>query len=378
MILTGRPTAVAVQAALNDLPSIFPLSVSVLATSTFYYITFAIEMGEVPLLTCITSSLANTPIITEIVQGINSGSKILFSLDDQLTNSIDFTKSNITQASLLTTFNTLFSIRCPPSINNAQITSSIVYLQDFETNCIYDDTPITTNAFCGQCSYTGNTLVNRNTRSGNYTCFAYRLLNNYVTSIGTGVQINGDTTTTIWQEISFTPTADQYWHYTYIDIRANLIAQSAIDSSVSSIVISYVWLNRNIKKGIILDAVSVRTALPYGYDDISSYPIDQSLYSSCVFPFYYRGQTYSTCTLNDDNIPICVDNLNQIYQCRGSAIEGVRRLYPKHQLVYNTLKVQYTPSSSTINIYFRYNDCTNPSLLIPSPNSVSYFCETFL
>ncbi|CAF3954248.1 unnamed protein product [Rotaria sp. Silwood2] len=371
-ILTGRPTAMIVQTALNDLPSIFPLSVSVLATSTLYFITFPIEMGDVPLLTCISSS-SNIPNITEIIQGISSGSKLFFSLDDQLTNSIDFINTNITQTNLLALFNGLFSILCPPSINNAQRTSSIVYLQDYETNCIYDNTPITINAFCGQCSYIGNTLVKGNTRSGNYLCFAYRLLNNYVTSISTTVQIISDTIQTIWSDISFTPIADHNWHYTCIDIRAKLISQSAIASSVSSIIITDASLNRNIKRGIIIDTVSIRTALPYGYDIASSNSSVQSLNSSCIFPFYYNGKSYSICTLNENNIPICADSFNQIYSCFSSAMEGVRRHYPKHQLVYNTLKVQYTPANSTIDVYFRYSDCTNPSLIGAWPNSASYF-----
>jgi len=47
---TGRPTAAAIQAALNDLPTVYPLTVSVSATSTLYTITFPVEMGDVPLL----------------------------------------------------------------------------------------------------------------------------------------------------------------------------------------------------------------------------------------------------------------------------------------------------------------------------------------
>ncbi|CAF3424464.1 unnamed protein product [Rotaria sp. Silwood1] len=359
---TGRPTATTIQTALNDLPSIFPLTVSVSATSTLYFITFPIAMGDVPLLTCISLS-SNIPNITEVTQGVSSGSKLFFSLNDQFTNSIDFINTNITQTNLLTLFNNLFSIRCPPSINNAQITSSIVYVQDYETNCIYDTTPITINAFCGQCSYIGNVLINGNTRSGNYLCFAYRLLNNYVTSIMTSVQIIGDTIQTIWQEIPFTTIADHNWHYTCIDIRTKLISQSAIASSVSSIIITYAALSRNINRGIIIDTVSIRTVLPYGYDNISSYSNIQSLNSSCIFPFYYNGKSYSTCILNENDIPICADSFNQTYSCFSSAMEGVRRLYPKQQLVYNTLKVQYTPANSTIDVSFRYSDCTNPSLL---------------
>ncbi|CAF4969784.1 unnamed protein product, partial [Rotaria socialis] len=79
---------------------------------------------------------------------------------------IDFINSNVTQADLSSEINNLFSIQCPSSINNAKLTRSIAYLQDFESNCVYDQTPITTNAFCGQCSANDNTLANGNTRAG--------------------------------------------------------------------------------------------------------------------------------------------------------------------------------------------------------------------
>ncbi|CAF4711461.1 unnamed protein product, partial [Rotaria magnacalcarata] len=81
------------------LPTISPLLVSVTATSTLYIITFPEDMGDVPLLTCISTS-SNVPNITEVVQGIASDSKIAFELDGQLTNYIDFINSNVTQADL--------------------------------------------------------------------------------------------------------------------------------------------------------------------------------------------------------------------------------------------------------------------------------------
>ena len=298
-------------------------------------------MGDVPLLTCISTSY-NMPNVTEVVQGIGSGSKIAFELDGQLTNYIDFVNTNVTQPDLYSAINDLFSIKCPPSINNPGVTSSIVYSQDFESNCIYDDTPITTNAFCGKCSLNGNRLVNTNSRAGNYLCFAYRILNNYVASIDLKIQINDDTTTTIWPEISFSPRTDKVWHYTCIDVYNRLLSQSSISSSTTSIVIKDAWLNDNIKNGIYLDAVSIRSQLPQGYEDENTYPIDQSINASCVFPFYYNGNSYSACTLDNNNLPICVDSTNRTHQCKSSSIEGVRRLYPKHQLLYNTLQVVIT------------------------------------
>jgi len=369
-IQTGSPTPIAIQIALNDLPTIAPLAVTVTESNSVYTITFPPEMGDVPLLTCISSS-PNPSNVTEVVQGDGSGTQIAFELDGQLTDYIDLS-ANLSQATVYKTINNLFGIQCPPSINNAQITTSIVYLQDFES-CVYDETPVTTNAFCGQCSLNDDTLVGSNSAAGSILCFAYRITNTYVTSIGFSIQVNGDTTTTLWPTIPFSPKADQLWHYTCIDVQAQLISQSSIDPSVSSLVITSAWLTNDIKNGIFLDVVSIRSGLPTGYEAASAYPIDQSANSSCVFPFYYNGNSYPACTLDNNNIPICADSNNQTYQCQSSSIEGVRRLYPKHQLVYNTLSVTYTPSSSQITASFRYSDCASPTLLVPSPPSVNNF-----
>jgi hypothetical protein len=374
-VQTGRPTFTALALALNDLPTISPLAVSVSGTSTIYTITFPVEMGDVPLLTCVSSS-PNTPNVTEVVQGVASGSKIAFAFDGQLTDYIDFT-TNVTQANLYATINNVFGIQCPPSINNPIITTSIVYSQDFESNCVYDETPVRTNAFCGQCSFNGDTLLSSNTQTGNYLCFAYRILNNYVTTIDLGIQVNGDTTTTNWPSISFSPQADSLWHYTCIDIQATLIAQSSIASTVSSIVITNAWLTNDIKQGIYLDAVTIRTALPNGYEATTTYPVDQSANGSCVFPFYYNGNSYPACTLDNNNLPICADSNNVTYQCQMSSIEGVRRLYPAHQLVYNTLSVTSSSTNQQITTSFRYSDCVNPALVVPWPSSVNIFLFLF-
>lgn len=366
--LSGRPTSFAIQAALNDLPTIAPLSVSVTASSTLYNVSFPVEMGDVPLITCVSSS-PNPPSVTQLVQGVASGSKLAFALDGQLTDYIDYT-TNVTQAQIYNNINNIFGIQCPPSINDPITTPSIVLSRDFE-NCVYDETPVTTNAFCGQCSFNGNTLIAGNTAAGSILCFAYRILNNYVTSIGFGIQVNGDTTTTNWPSISFSPQADRLWHYTCIDVRANLVGQSSIDASVSSLVITNAWLSTNVKNGIYLDAITIRSSLPYGYEATNTYPVDQSANGSCVFPFNYNGQRYQACTLNNNGLPICAGANNAVYPCTVSSIEGVRRLYPKHQLVYNTLAVTHVSSTSQITASFRYSDCEQPTQFVAWPSTVT-------
>lgn len=333
-------------------------------------VTFPPEMGNVPLLTCVSTS-PNAPIVIEVVQGVASGSKIAFELDGQLTDYIDYT-ANVTQAQIYASFNNIFGIQCPPSIIDPQ-TPTVVYARDFESNCVYDETPVTMNAFCGQCSSNGNTVVSGNTASGNILCFAYRLLNDYVTTVSMSYQANGDTTTDRWASFSFAPQADRLWHYTCVDVRATLLAQSSIDSSVSSLVIKYAWLSNNVRKGIFLDAVTIRTAFPYGYEATTSYPVDQSANGSCVFPFNYNGKRYQACTLDNNSLPICADRNNVAYQCAVSSIEGVRRLYPQHQLAYNTLAVTYAPGSSQITITFRYSDCQQPTQFVPWPSTVRQF-----
>lgn len=370
-LLSNQPRASVVQAALNDLPSIYPLSVKVESSNDQYMITFPVEMGNVSLLTVITTS-PNPANVTEVILGVASGSKIAFRLDGATTRYIDLINSSSISPNVSTVFDEIFSIRCPVSMNNQQASSSIVYVQDFETNCVYDETPLTNKAFCGKCSQVGNTLVSGNTRAADYLCFAYRISNSYVTEIAFSIQLNGDTKTTYWPSIPFSPVADKLWHYTCLNVRSILNAQSSTYSSASSMLITGAWLNRNVLQGIMIDTVTVRTSLPIGYEDRSLYPIDLSSNSStCVFPFYYNGQSYTSCTLDNNNLPICADTSNQTYPCQSSSIEGVRRLYPKRQLLYNTLQVNHNRNTSTIAFTFRYSDCSTPALMSILPSTVS-------
>ena len=98
---------------------------------------------------------------------------------------------------------------------------------------VYDETLITTQVFCGQCSSRGSTLISGNTKSGHLSLFC--LSNSQSTchiNEFRAIQINGDTSTTLWPTISFLPIVDHQWHYTCVDIRSRLVSQSSISSSV--------------------------------------------------------------------------------------------------------------------------------------------------
>ena len=90
-------------------------------------------MGDVPPLTYISKLYNQTQSGIEIVRGVPSNSKIAFQLDGATTNYLNFRDDNITDAILESEFKNLFSIRCPPSLNDPQTTTSIIYSEEFES-----------------------------------------------------------------------------------------------------------------------------------------------------------------------------------------------------------------------------------------------------
>lgn len=335
-------------------------------------------MGDVPLLEVLSDGqrIAN---VSELVRGVANASRIAFQLDGSSTRLVDMT--NVTDESLTSTLNDLFSIRCPSSLNRIESSSSIVYLQDFENNCRFDERRLTEQAFCGQCSSISNVLVSGNSRSADLLCFAYRILNSYVNEIVVSVRINDDTTNTFRSSIEFNPVADRYWHYTCVDVRRELSSRSSIYSSSTSFVIVDAWINRFVRQGLMIDTISLRTSLPIGYEERRLYPIDKSstnyVNGSCVFPFYYNGQLNGACTSDPFGRPVCADENNQTYPCQSTSIEGLRRLFPRKQILWNSLKVNHNSSNSTVRVSFRYNDCSTSSLISVQPTSVSC-CSTRL
>jgi hypothetical protein len=362
-----------VQDALNDLVTIFPLSVTVALVGIAYRVTFPVEMGDVPLFTVISTAYNQTQTATEIVQGIASNSKIAFQLDGATTSYLNFRGENITDDTLTSEFMNLFNIRCPPSLNNPDTTQSIVYTEEFEASDSYDETfDITDMAFCGRGALRNSSqyLIDGNTLIADYMCFAYKI------AIGGSITMNcliaSDGNPPVLENIPMNLRADSLWHYTCIDLRDTLEQYSPVYLTVTSFVFIHVDLSYFVPLSIMIDTVTLRNDLPIGYeDDNTIMSTDQSSQGPCTFPFFYNGKNHSSCVLDNNNMPICglISNI-KIY-CQNSSIEGVRRLYPTYQLLDNSFQVNHTAATHTIDISFRYTACMSPSLIRVVPPTVS-------
>src|SRR5437868_3613919 len=102
VILQEAPDPVVVQTALNDLPTIYPLTVTVILDYTSYNITFPVEMGDVPPLTVISWAYTSPQNATVVVKGVASGSQLGFELNGATTHFLDFWNDNITNQILQT------------------------------------------------------------------------------------------------------------------------------------------------------------------------------------------------------------------------------------------------------------------------------------
>ncbi|CAF3361139.1 unnamed protein product [Rotaria sp. Silwood1] len=372
-ILEGATDAIIIQDALNDLATIYPLMVTVAFVGTAYEVTFPIEMGDVSLLTIISIAFINPQYVIESVQGVASGTKLAFRLDGATSNYFDFRTGVVTNAMLTNSFNQLFTIRCPPSLYDQQIISSIVYSNEFETANPYDDSIIITNmAFCGRDALTSGYLVIGNMRPADYMCFAYKIPPSGGTVIMRFyVQSDGDSSTNTYENITMQLNQDGHWHYTCIDLLNTLQQHSVTYLTIDTFLIMNVYLN-SYPFGSMFDTVTLRTSVPNGYEDQDTVTTtDQSSSGQCTFPFVYNGQTYFTCTLDENNMPICGSISNTTFYCQNSSIEGVRRLYPKYQLLYNSLNVTHSSVNKMINISFRYTSCASPTLIEPLPPTIA-------
>ena len=158
-LLDGPPPVSYVQDSLNDLPSIYPLRVTVALVGAAYRVTFPMEMGDVQPLTMISKAFNQTQTSVEIVRGVSPGPKLALQLDGATTSYLNFRDDNITDAILTEEFQNLFKIRCPPSLNNPQLAPSIVYVEEFESSISSDQTlDVTDVSFCGRGSMRNSTL----------------------------------------------------------------------------------------------------------------------------------------------------------------------------------------------------------------------------
>ncbi|CAF5156565.1 unnamed protein product, partial [Rotaria magnacalcarata] len=135
-------------------------------------------MGDVSLLTVISTAFERPQPAAEIVQGIASRSKIAFRLNGATTSYLDFEANTVTESTLRSEFMNLFNIRCPPSLNNQDATPSIVYVNEFEGSNSFNETfNIEDQAFCGRSALTSSRqcLVCENTVIADYFCFAYKI-----------------------------------------------------------------------------------------------------------------------------------------------------------------------------------------------------------
>lgn len=339
-----------------------------------YEITFPIEMGDVSLLTIISTAFSNPQYATENVQGVASGAKLAFRLDGATTNYLNFRTSVVTNTMLTDAFNQLFTIQCPPSLYDQQASSSIVYVNEAETATSYNDSVIVTDiAFCGRNAITNGLLVTSNTLPADYMCFAYKIsLNTFAATMIFEVQSDGDSSTHTYEYIGIQLNQDGRWHYTCINLLDMLQQHSVAYWSIGTFLIMSVRL-QNYQSGTMFDTVTLRTSLPNGYEDQNVvYTTDQTSSGQCIFPFVYNDRTYFTCTLNENNMPICGSGLNTTFYCQNSSIEGVRRLYPKYQVLYNSLSITHSTANKMVDISFRYTSCETPTLIETLPPGVSH------
>lgn len=371
--MDGPPFPQEVQDALNDLPTISPLSVTVVLVGTAYRITFPVEMGDVPPLTVISVAFNQSQTSVEITRGNASNTKLAFQLDGATTTYLNFRDDNITNAILTDEFLNLFTIRCPSSLNNLQQNPSIVYAEEFESGNSYNNElyDIREMSFCGKNSLRNSSqyLVFGNTISADYLCFAYKITQG--NSITMNFFIENDGNPPVLENIPMNLKSDSQWHYQCLDLRNMLENYSPTYLTVTTFIIQRINVSSFSPFTVMIDTVSLRNNLPIGYeDDLVLNYTDRSAIGQCSFPFSYQGKSYSSCVLDENNDPICGLNGNIKYYCQNSSIEGLRRLFPKYQLLDNSLQINHLQSNQTIHFSFRYTQCQSPSLIKLKPTIV--------
>lgn len=323
-------------------------------------------MGDVPPFTYISKAYNQTQLGIEIVRGVASNSKVAFQLDGAITNYLNFRDDNITDAILETEFKNLFTIRCPPSLNNLETTLSIVYAEEFESASSYDQTTygLKDVTFCGRGALrnANQYMIYGNTLAADYMCFAYKI------KIGNSMTMNllveSDGNPGVLESIPMNLNADSNWHYKCLNLRDTLEQHSFMYLAVNTFVVTRANLSTFTPYDILVDTVTLRDSEPMGYEDESTLlDTDHSGTGHCTYP---------SCILDDNNEPICGFNGNNRLYCQNSSIEGVRRLLPKYELLDNLFQVRHSQVNHTIDITFRYKACLSPTLARVIPTAVSF------
>lgn len=266
-------------------------------------------------------------------------------------------------------FATLFTIRCPPSLNRQDIVPSILHSLDFEddTNAHQD------TAFCGEKSMPGDlTLYDGSDLSATYLCFAYRASNDELANIKFDGSIDDDTLDVFPITIRIDLRRDNRWHYQCIHIRERLETFSFEFFLVNSFTIRQIQ-TIGLSYTTRFDTITLRTNLPFGYEDqyrIAS--MDQGRERDCTFPFEYDGTYYGACINDMNNVPFCRNSMNQTRVCVSSSIEGLRRMQPKYKLKDVSLDITHSPQNQTVEISFIYPNCQEAKLLRIYPSKVSF------
>ena len=363
------PSAEYLEEALNDLPTIYPLRVTVTVPHSSYLVTFPNDMGDVPLLTIISDGSLGPLNSTEKVKGVPTGSKLGFELDGSTTRMIHIEQTDQdTQSTLQYEFDRLFRFQCPPSLYDPASTSSIVYSDDFELNNPYSSR----DAFCGRRSVNSYySLINNNVRVATHFCFAYKALDRNSIRFRMTVHTDDDLIGSTTQIITITIINDGLWHYKCINLRGTIEALVQYFFVVENFFIPDI-VCYDCGPNILFDTVTLRTSLPIGYEEdwlVNS--SDQSQANDCRFPFNYRGRTYWKCTIDENNLPICMTSSNEIRYCQRSSIEGVRRFHPTQTLLNDEIHVSHNRQNQTIDVSFSYENCKSPSMIQAFPSTVN-------
>ena len=378
-MIRDAPDVDVVEMALNALPTIYPLQVTVRLVFASYRVTFPVEMGDVPPLIIISSAYNTSRNATEITNGTASGDRLAFELDGAVTHFLDFQNGDITSERLHKEFKDLFSIRCPSSLNNQAADSSIVYAEEFERNVTYsENTLLTDKAFCGwsalSAGYPGR-LVQGNMATAEFMCFAYKYQSLEHITMNFVVESDEDPLAISEEQIDIPIISNDRWHYQCIELRRLLEEKNSFYSTVSTFLIINVTITSTLDDAYI-DTVTLRNSRPSLYEDEDTInSLDQPFTGSCVFPFSYNGQQHYKCTLDNDNLPICLSLQNEIRYCQSSSVEGVQRLYPKHRLLNDQLSITHLSANRTIDVSFRYTDCQSATPIKPLPPDVSFHCD---